>query len=313
MKPTFGLDDMQTTIGAPASLTGIGVHSGRFTSCTLHPAPANTGIIFRRIDIDGDDNIILAHASNAVETQLCTRIENASGIGVNMIEHLMAAFHGLGLDNLIIDIDSGEVPILDGSSAIIVEVIERAGIVRTDTPRSYIEILAPVRAELENGAWAELSPSDHLQMDITIDFDDPAIGKQHLAFDAHDDCFIKELSEARTFCLFRDVEIMRNAGLAKGGSLDNALVYDNGTILNKSGLRMENECVRHKALDCMGDLFLLGMAVKGRMTSEMPGHRLSTILVRALLDSPESFRIVSHDESLSLVSQVEMMPIAASA
>lgn len=310
MKPTFHQDDMQTSVAAAFTLAGVGVHSGRYTKMTIRPAPADTGILFHRTDVAGEEGHILAHASNAIETQLCTRIENRFGVGINMIEHVMAAFHGLGVDNAIVEIDSSEVPILDGSSLQVVERILQVGIARLHTERRYIEVLAPVSAQLENGAWAQLSPADQLTIDIDIDFDDPGIGQQRCQFDMTQDDFVTELSSARTFCMLKDVEKMRNAGLAKGGSMDNALVYDNGRILNEGGLRMSNECVRHKALDCMGDLYLLGMPVKAKLSSHMPGHRLSTILVRALLEAPDCFRIVGGDEGLQVASATSIPALA---
>ena len=306
---------MQTTLGGEIHLSGVGVHSGRHVCVSLCPAAADTGILFQRIDIEGEDGFVLAHANNAIETQLCTRIENSAGIAVNMIEHLMAAFHGLGVDNALVKIDGPEVPILDGSSAIIIETITRAGISQLDAPRHYIEILEPVSVALETGATATLTPAGCLQLDVDIDFTDPGIGKQQCEFDITEQNFADEIGLARTFCMLSDVEKMRNAGLAKGGSLDNALVYDNGQIMNEGGLRMTDECVKHKALDCIGDLYLLGMPIKGRLTSHMPGHRLSTLLVRAVLEQPSCYRIVSAQDDLAVAPAVDLaaVPVAATA
>ncbi len=305
---------MQTTLQAPITMSGVGVHSGRHTSVTLHPAAPDTGILFYRTDIGDDDGYVLAHAANAIETQLCTTIKNAAGTEVRMIEHLMAAFHGLGVDNVLIEIDGIEVPILDGSSAVIVEAVNRAGIIATDSPRTFIEILAPVNVQLENGAWATLSPANSLQLDLDIDFTDPGIGQQSLAFDSGESRFEDEVAYARTFCMFKDVEKMRLAGFAKGGSLDNAIVYDDGVLLNEGGLRMDNECVKHKALDCIGDLYLLGMPIKGRLTSHMPGHRLSTLLVQAVLADQSAYRITASDEAMDVSNALDTsVPLAASA
>lgn len=307
-------DEMQTTLQAPITMSGVGVHSGRHTTITLHPAAPDTGVLFYRTDIGDDDGYVLAHASNAIETQLCTTITNNAGTEIRMVEHLMAAFHGLGVDNVLIEIDGIEVPILDGSSAVIVEAINRAGITMTDSPRTYLEILSPVTVSLENGAWATLSPASSLQIDIDIDFTDPGIGKQKFVFDSKDNRFDDEIAQARTFCMFQDVEKMRLAGFAKGGSLDNAIVYDNGTLLNKGGLRMDDECVKHKALDCIGDLYLLGMPLKGRLTSHMPGHRLSTLLVQALLADEGAYRIVGPQDNVNLSPALDAsVPLAATA
>lgn len=305
---------MQTTIQTEITMSGVGVHSGRHVTMVLHPANADTGILFHRTDIGDEDGLVLAHAGNAIETQLCTTITNASGTQVRMVEHLMAAFHGLGIDNVIIEINGPEVPILDGSSSLIVEAVNRAGIITTDSPRTYIEILSPVSVSLENGAWATLSPAPSLQLEIDIDFADSGIGQQRFSYDSQDDRFDDEIANARTFCMFQDVEKMRLAGLAKGGSLDNAIVYDNGTLLNKEGLRMDNECVKHKALDCIGDLYLLGMPLRGRLTSHMPGHRLSTLLVQALLEDSSAYKIVSCDQTHELAPALDTsMPLAVSA
>ena len=305
---------MQTTVQAPITMSGVGVHSGRHATMTLHPAAADTGILFHRVDIEGDDGFVLAHAANAIETQLCTTIKNNAETEVRMIEHLMAAFHGLGIDNIIIEIDGPEVPILDGSSAMIVEALNHAGIMATDSARTYLEILSPVKVELGNGAWATLSPAPYLELDLDIDFSDPGIGKQQFAFDGKEDRFQDEIAGARTFCMLKDVEKMRLAGLAKGGSLDNALVYDDGTLLNEGGLRMENECVKHKALDCIGDLYLLGMPIKGRLTSHMPGHRLSTLLVQAVLADASCYRIIGDAQAADTPAPLEAtLALAASA
>lgn len=308
------ISTMQTTIAAPISISGVGVHSGRHTTLTISPAAADTGILFYRSDIGHDDGYVLAHANNAIETQLCTTIENNAKTQVRMVEHLMAACHGLGIDNLLIEIDSPEVPIFDGSCKNIVEVMNHAGIVSLDSHRTYLEVLSPVRVSLDDNTWAELVPSHALELDIEIDFIDPGIGRQALTFDMSETSFTTEIAHARTFCMLSDVENMRRAGLGKGGSLDNAIVYDNGVLMNEGGLRMDNECVKHKALDCIGDLYLLGMPVKGKLISQRPGHRLSTLLVQKLLRDESAYRIISADD-VALTSGVDhhAMPLVASA
>ena len=303
---------MQTTIKTEINTSGVGVHSGRHASIRLLPAAPDTGILFHRVDV-GEDGFVLAHAHNAIETQLCTTIRNNYGIEVRMIEHLMAAFQGIGIDNVIIEIDGPEVPIFDGSSKMIVELLHYAGIESLDVPRHFLEVIAPVRVELENGAWAELSPADSLQLDIDISFTDPGIGTQTLLYDMADEAFSAEIAHARTFCVYADVETMRRAGFAKGGSLENAIVYRDGALMNEGGLRMANECVKHKALDCIGDLFLLGMPIKGRLTSHKPGHRLSTLLVQALLADESAYRITSHDDYGMTKTAADAIPLAASA
>ena len=305
---------MQTTIAAPISISGVGVHSGRHTTLKISPAAADTGILFYRSDTGHDDGYVLAHANNAIETQLCTTIENNAKTQVRMVEHLMAACHGLGIDNLLIEIDSPEVPIFDGSCKNIVEVMNHAGIISLDSQRTYLEVLSPVRLALDDNTWAELVPSQGLELDIEIDFTDPGIGTQSLSFDMSETSFTSEIAYARTFCMLSDVEKMRRAGLGKGGSLENAIVYDNGVLMNEGGLRMDNECVKHKALDCVGDLYLLGMPVKGKLISKRPGHRLSTLLVQKLLCDESAYRIIGADD-LALTGSVEnqAMPMVASA
>ena len=305
---------MQTTIASAVTMSGVGVHSGRHTVIKLHPASADTGILFYRADIGDDDGYVLAHASNAIETQLCTTIKNNNGTEVRMIEHLMAAFHGLGVDNLVVELDGPEVPIFDGSSANIVDAIHHVGIIALDSHRTYLEVVAPVRVELDAGTWAQLIPAPSLQLDISINFTDPGIGEQSYRYDSRDEHFSTEIAHARTFCVYSDVEKMRRAGLGKGGSLENALVYDNGILMNEGGLRMENECVKHKALDCIGDLYLAGMPIKGLLIAERPGHRLSTLLVQALLRDESAYRIVSSDEDvMTSTADTIQMTLAASA
>lgn len=313
MSGSASLGMMQTTLASEIHMSGVGVHSGRFTTVDIIPADADTGIIFHRTDIGGPEGSVLAHAQNAIETQLCTTIKNSADTEVRMIEHLMAAFYGMGVDNAVVHLSGPEVPIFDGSSAFIVEQIARVGVKSLDKHRQYLEILTPIRVELADNIWAELRPSDSFKLDISIDFDDPGIGQQALQYDMAVEHFADEIAHARTFCMYADVEKMRRAGLGKGGSLDNALVYDNGVILNKDGLRMPDECVKHKALDCLGDMFLVGMPIKGCLASERPGHRLSTLLVQKLLSDSSAYRIVSGaDEALLSPSMSAVqMPIAA--
>ena len=281
----------QHTIAQAVEIGGIGVHSGRYIEVTLHPAPAGHGIVFHRSDVMDCNAVIPATIEHAVPHKLCTRIENKDGVGVNTIEHFMAAFHGMGIDNLRIEIDGPEMPILDGSATPIFTLLERAGLVRQDMPRRVITILKEVEVDLGDGVVAKLSPADSLEMDVSIQFDDQLIGTQSISYKNTSQAFLDELADARTFCMLKDVEAMRNSGLARGGSLDNALVVHNGAVLNEGGLRSTDEFVRHKTLDCLGDLFLLGMAVKARLTTSKPGHALSTMLLKTLMNTPDAFSI----------------------
>lgn len=303
----------QTTVRDRVTFDGIGLHSGRFVELSICPAPANTGIKFRRIDIDARLQTVHAHAKFAEQARLCTRVVNNDGIGLETIEHMMAAFAGVGLDNAIVEINAPEAPILDGSSQPVLDALHGVGLELLPARRKYILVTKPVVVSLDDGSWARLEPCDHLELDIEIEFEDAAIGNQSLRYRHQDGSFAAELASARTFCQWRDVELMKNAGLALGGSLDNALVVDGGKILNDGGLRMEREFVRHKALDCLGDLLLLGMPVKTKMTAYRPGHALSTKLVQALLSDPSAYKIVEAGTSQSRSDSYVLPEMAAAA
>jgi len=303
----------QTTVCQNVFLEGIGLHSGRFARMVIRPAPANSGIKFRRVDISGQLSTVIAHASFAEQARLCTRIVNCEGITLETIEHLMATFAGLGLDNAVIETDASEAPILDGSSQPILDAITNAGLETLPAKRKLMLVTKPVEVQLEPGAWARLDPSDHLQIDVKIEFDDHAIGKQAFSYEHKDGSFAAELAYARTFCQLRDVESMQNAGLALGGSLNNAIVVDDGKIMNDGGLRVEREFVRHKVLDCLGDLFLIGMPVKAKMTVERPGHALSTKLVQALLRDSTNFEVVEAGNEYDGSGSFAMPELAAAA
>ena len=282
----------QTTLCDRVLFDGIGLHSGRFVELSICPAPANSGIKFNRTDVDTKRQTVEAHARFAEEARLCTRIVNVDGIGLETIEHMMAAFAGVGLDNAVVEINAPEAPILDGSSQPFLDAIKSVGLELLPARRKHIIVTKSVMVGLDNGAWARLDPSKHLEINIEITFDDAAIGNQTLTYRHSDGSFAAELARARTFCQLRDVQLMKNAGLALGGSLDNAIVVDDGKILNDGGLRMEREFVRHKALDCLGDLLLLGLPVKAKMTAYRPGHALSTKLAQKLLKDQSAFKVV---------------------
>jgi UDP-3-O-[3-hydroxymyristoyl] N-acetylglucosamine deacetylase len=303
----------QTTVRNVLTLEGIGLHSGRFVKTSIFPAPANTGIKFRRIDVDKKWQTVHAHAKFAREARLCTRIVNNEGIGLETIEHLMAAFAGIGLDNAIIEIDAPEAPILDGSSQPVIDALQITGLECLSAHRKYMIVKKPVTVTCEDGSWAQLEPFDGLQINVEIDFVDTAIGNQQLTYNHCDGSFAAELASARTFCQLRDVELMKNAGLALGGSLNNALVVDDGAIINEGGLRMEREFVRHKALDCLGDLLLLGMHVRAKMTAFRPGHSLSTKLVQRLLDEPGAFKVIQTGTTQNRSNSYALPELAAAA
>ncbi len=303
----------QTTLRKSVHLDGVGLHSGRFVRMSIGPAPANHGIKFRRVDINGRQQTIIAHARYARQSRLCTRIVNDKSVGVETIEHFMASFAGIGLDNAIIEIDASEAPILDGSSQPIVEALNNAGLEILPARRKYLTVLKPVEIALNCGAWARIEPYNHLQIDIEIHFDDPAIGKQRFSYSHRDGSFTTDLAYARTFCQLRDVELMQNAGLAMGGSLNNAVVVDDGRVLNDGGLRVDTEFARHKTLDCLGDLYLLGMPVKARLTAYRPGHALSTTLVQALLSDPNAYVVMEAGAEHSRSDSFAMPELAVAA
>ena len=303
----------QTTVRARLTFDGIGLHSGRFVEVSICPAPANTGIKFRRIDIDAKVQTVEAHAKYAEQARLCTRIVNGDGIGLETIEHMMAAFAGIGLDNALVEIDAPEAPILDGSSQPVLDAVNTVGLELLPARRKYIIVTKPVLVSLDDGAWARLDPCKHLEIDIEIAFDDAAIGNQRFIYCHSNGSFAAELASARTFCQLQDVEPMKNAGLALGGSLNNAVVVSDGKILNNGGLRMEREFVRHKALDCLGDLMLLGQPVKAKMTAYRPGHALSTKLVQKLLNDPSTFKVVEAGASQSRSDSYILPEFAAAA
>ena len=303
----------QTTICDRVKLDGIGLHSGRFVELAICPAPADTGIKFRRVDIDGKLQTVQAHAAFAKKARLCTRIVNGNGIGLETIEHMMAAFAGVGLDNAIVEINAPEAPILDGSSQPFLDALNSVGLELLPAKRNHIIVTKVIKVSLSDGAWARLEPLDCLEINVEIEFDDAAIGNQSLIYRHQNGSFAAELAGARTFCQWRDVELLKNAGLALGGSLNNALVVDGSKILNDGGLRMEREFVRHKTLDCLGDLLLLGMPVKTKMTAYRPGHALSTKLVQNLLDDPSAFRIVEAGSSRGRSDSYALPEMAAAA
>jgi len=271
---------------------GVGVHSGTHVRLALTPAPADAGIVFVRSDVRGVDNVIRAHADSVHDTRSCTTIRNTSGVELATVEHLMSACAGLGIDNLIVEVDGPELPILDGSSAQFVQVLLNAGIKQQHAPQRFIRILEPI--EVRMGAKsAALTPSEGfegLDMDVTIRFADAAIGVQRRRVHLTPESFLHDIADARTFGFLADAEAMRAAGLGLGASMANTLVVDSGRVVNPEGLRFDDEFVRHKMLDAVGDLAMAGAPICGRFVADQPGHALNALLVRALLDTPEAWR-----------------------
>jgi UDP-3-O-[3-hydroxymyristoyl] N-acetylglucosamine deacetylase len=279
---------VQTTIRSSAVLRGVGLHSGTPVELHIRPAPAGHGVVFLRSDVTGADRRVPARWDAVSPSRLCTLVENADGVSVSTIEHLMAALAGCGLHNALIEIDGPEVPILDGSAEPFVAAIIAQGLRRVAAPLHAIRVLRPVEVR-EGDAVARLEPAAALQIDFSIDFDDAAIGRQEKRLHMANGAFVHELMDSRTFCRKADVEIMRANGLALGGSLENAVVVDGARVLSPGGLRHDDEAVRHKMLDAMGDLALAGAPILGRYTGIRAGHALTNRLLRAMMADPSAW------------------------
>lgn len=288
---------MQTTLKRAITLTGRGLHSGRPTRATLAPAPAGSGIWFRRTDSSGApaDPDIPARWDLVEQVPLCTRLVNKSGVSVSTVEHLMAALAGCGIHNAMVEVSGPEVPILDGSSAPFAQAILSAGSVGQGAPLQALRVTREIEVQGAEGAWARLAPSDGFSIGFAIDFPDAAIGRQERRLDMANGAFVRELCDSRTFCRLADVEAMHRAGLALGGSYDNAVVFDGADVLTPGGLRHRDEPVRHKMLDALGDLALAGGPVLGAYTGHKASHALTNKLLRALFAAPGAVEWVQCD------------------
>ncbi len=295
----------QRTLNNPIHATGVGLHSGRKVYLTLSPAPVNTGIVFRRHVGDRVANIE-ATAVNVVSTELATTIGDDEGNTVSTIEHLMAAFAGLGIDNCFVDVSAREVPIMDGSSAPFIFLIQSAGIKEQVAAKRFIRIKKPLFVE-EDDKWVRFDPYDGFRVNFEINFKHPAIaeGSQRATIDFSSSSFVREISRARTFGFMSDIEALRERNLALGGCLDNAIVVDNYKVLNTDGLRYGDEFVRHKILDAIGDLFQLGCGVIGEFSGYKSGHGLNNMLVRELLAKPDAWEEVTFDEDQSPIAYTQ--------
>lgn len=292
-------DHHQKTTVAPAIIAGVGVHTGDRVRLAVRPAPVGTGIVFVRTDIKDRDNRIPVSGEAVVDARLNTMIENAAGVRLSTIEHLMAAFAALGVSNAVVEVDGPELPILDGSALQFVQLLDRAGFRRQEAPVRYIEILEPIRVQ-DGDKTAALLPCDRYEMRFEIDFPTPVIGNQVVDFVVDEQTFRDEIMAARTFGFAHEVEALRKAGLARGGSLENAVVIDGDQILNPGGLRMEREFVKHKALDAIGDLYVLGAPLLGRYEGVKAGHHINNLLVRELLANPQAWREVTRVPELAM-------------
>ena len=301
----------QKTLKNAIHCSGIGVHSGDKVSLTLHPAEPDFGIRFQRTDPEGQGKELKASWQNAVETPLCTTITDGNGVKVATIEHLMSAFAGCGIDNALVEIDGAEVPIMDGSAAPFVFLIECAGTVEQEAPRRALRVLKEVTIE-ESHRAATLSVGSGLNVYFEIDFDSPAVSRQEWSVQVDCESYKREVARARTFGFLAEVDKLREMGFARGGSLDNAIVINGSKILNEGGLRFDNEFVRHKVLDSIGDLYLIGGPLLGQFRGLRAGHSLTLKLLKALMADPEAFEWVDMTHE-SLVNGRAMGTVAATA
>ena len=283
---------LQRTLKTTIRTTGVGLHTGARVELTLRPAQPDTGIVFHRSDL-GQPVSIPATAENVGDTRLSSTLV-AGGVSISTVEHLMSALAGLGIDNLHVDVAGPELPIMDGSAGPFVFLLQSAGIAEQPARKRYVRVRAPV--EIHDGdKWARFEPFAGFRLDFTIDFPHPVFGTEnpHVVVDFAEHSYVKEVARARTFAFMQDVEAMREAGLALGGSLQNAIVLDETRVLNSEGLRYDNEFVKHKVLDAIGDLYLLGRPLIGQYTAYKPGHALNNALARALLAREDAWEVVS--------------------
>ncbi|MDP3796693.1 MAG: UDP-3-O-acyl-N-acetylglucosamine deacetylase [Polaromonas sp.] len=289
----------QRTLKSLTKAVGVGLHSGQRVELTLRPAPPDTGIVFRRVDLPQPVDIVIS-AQAVTDTRLASTI-SAGGAKVHTVEHLMSACAGLGIDNLYIDITAEEVPILDGSASSFVFLLQSAGIELQSAPKRFIRVLKPVEVREGEGAtakWARLSPYEGYKLSFEIDFDHPAVDStgQRVEFDLSSGSYSRDIARARTFGFTKDVEMMRANGLALGGGLDNAIVMDDYKVLNTEGLRYNDEFVKHKILDAMGDLYLLGKPLLAAYSAFRSGHAMNNKLLRELLSHKEAYELVTFED-----------------
>ncbi len=288
----------QRTLKNVIRATGVGLHTGKKVYLSLRPAPANSGIVFRRVDLDPVVEIE-ARAENVGDTQLSTSLAK-DGCTISTVEHLLSAFAGLGIDNAYVDLSAPEVPIMDGSAGPFVFLIQSAGIEKQNALKKFTRIKKTVMVK-DGDKWARFDPFDGFKVGFTIDFDHPAFRerRQHAEIDFSTTSFLKEVSRARTFGFMRDIEFLRDKQLALGGSLDNAVVVDDFRILNEDGLRYDDEFVKHKILDAIGDLYLLGHSLVGSFRGHKSGHALNNRLLRTLLAQSDAWEEVIYDDEKS--------------
>jgi len=301
--------ETEKTVRACVFMQGVGLHTGKQVSLTIHPAAARSGILFRRADLLANVSAekqsaelgkvtIAVHPKAVTRTSLGTTLANGHGVLVNTVEHLLSAFAGLGIDNALVEVHGPEIPIMDGSAEPFIKALEAVGLRELAAPRQAIRILKKIAVK-DGDRWIYLTPNQDginpqgndtgCHLDVLVDYDDPSIGRQQAVFDFSPTHFRQSIARARTFCNRRDVELMHERGLALGGSMDNAIVVEDGRVLNEGGLRFDGEFVMHKVLDLIGDLYLLGHPLIGQVTAYKPGHDLNTRLTQALIAQPDAW------------------------
>lgn len=287
----------QRTLKTSVTTLGVGLHRGEKVRITLRPAPANTGIVFRRVDLDPVVDMPISPEA-VTDTTMCTCMTNADGVTVSTVEHLMSALAGLGIDNVIVELDANEVPIVDGSASPFIMLIEEAGIEELKAAKKFIRIDKPIRVEVGD-KWAEILPHNGFKLDFAIEFPHPAISstKQHVSMDFSSQTFITEVSRARTFGFMKDFEYLRANNLALGANFDNAVVLDEFQVLNANGLRYDDEFVMHKILDAIGDLYMAGLPLLGHFRSFKTGHALNNLLLREILKQTDSWTLVEFNQT----------------
>ena len=282
----------QKTISKSTTTHGVGLHSGAVAKLTFYPAPPNHGIVFRRVD-QAKPNEIPAHFELVSTTELATRLTN-DHVSVTTVEHLLSAFVGLSIDNVLVEVNKEEIPIMDGSAAVFTHLLNEAGIVEQDQPKKFIKILKPCKVGDDN-AWASLEPFDGYRIKFTIEFNHPLFkaGPQWIEFHLNAANYSEEISSARTFGFMKDLEALKARNLAKAGGISNAIVLDDLKVVNPEGLRFQDEMVRHKVLDALGDLSLMGGTLIGAFSGYKSGHRLTNQLLRKLMQSKDAWEIVT--------------------